>query len=323
MAVVEAWANCSTLMPGRRILLWYDDDEVWPERVLPWSTSPAMTSWWVYNLDGDVYPGIFNGTDDCTSFRFLKPGGAMVDRSALRASVYSFREILCMPVLLEGILKAREEVMKENGDDGQDSVSLGLVTFSTFEKWRGEQPSLGIVAAAPPTPRDASGGPQQQQQQQQRADSPADAYVLKEPLAGYRVEQVIPRPRHYVTRGTHALCENRDAGGVMQSAVLVKFSGAESFFGAKRIADFTEYLKELGEAASTESPTAGGPTAAAGTTGDGSAGDDMHTLPVAHDKHGDRERVFSDGVFGCKEDVCADWPLDKPRTGFVVFQDDC
>ena len=159
MAVVEAWANWSTLMPGRRILLWYDDDEVWHERVLLWPTSSDMTSWWVYTPDGDVYPEILNGTGDCSSFRFLKPGGTKVDRSSLGAPVYSFQDILYKGVILDEVLKAREEVMKENGDDG---ATLGLVVFSNFEDWRGKQHSLGLAAAAQVTPRDATGGSQPQ-----------------------------------------------------------------------------------------------------------------------------------------------------------------
>ncbi len=48
----------STIRPGQTLVFWYNDDNVWYERIAPW---PEMTPFqpptcWVSTLDLDMYP---------------------------------------------------------------------------------------------------------------------------------------------------------------------------------------------------------------------------------------------------------------------------
>lgn len=102
----------SYLRAGEPLLVWYDDDNVWHERVAIYPGDEL--EWYVLTTDKDLYPEDMSLLDDGPSKLKALVAGRRLPR-AMSKAVYRFRERLADDELRKWIRKARSALRRRGG----------------------------------------------------------------------------------------------------------------------------------------------------------------------------------------------------------------
>ena len=97
--------------PGHRVLVWYDDDNVWHERLLLWPYGDAgLRGWLIETPDGDVYDEELREGDSITRLRGVHDDGR---RGRVEEAVYASLAEIAVEALRRRFREARARVERE------------------------------------------------------------------------------------------------------------------------------------------------------------------------------------------------------------------
>ena len=141
-----AAAYWNSRLPGHRALLWYDDDNVWHERLLLWPLGGhARRRWVIQTPDGDMYSEVFRVGDGVARVRALHDDGR---RGRVQDPVYAFPGPVANDDLRRLILEAQtmaEDEMRAEGEEPGEAPTQ-------FSDWNGRLHPLadaGVLVAVP------------------------------------------------------------------------------------------------------------------------------------------------------------------------------
>ena len=326
----EFW---SKLVPGRAIGTYYgEEDGVWHEFMALFPG--AYGGYYCQSPDGDRYEEYLKcdgGT--CTkAFLCTDVGGPP---SIARGNFYRFGDYPDDRVFKEWVMSARKEChdeCKKKGIDVPDdpvkviTMAAEVKDFAAFFGLSAVAPvaaaarrpirrpggsRVGAAAAAPK----AGAGP--------GGRAPDGDWVLCDAVAGHCMGEVIElKARADGQVDTSAVAMLGDMAVIdLKEHGMYPGSGPE-FAHVRRVKDTsTVEMKAVYERlkASTEElrTVVGEPPPA---TVKSESKEEMRTLAVHFDKHGERSRTFREAVYDLVEDSFDDWPLEPVRTVLWIFK---
>lgn len=302
MGADVAGAEClRSLRPGRRILLWYADDNVWHEAMVGYVASSELAV--IYTPDGDLYLEdlTYDRSSGPVKVRSLQPNLTLPRN--LRASAYRFKGV----IQDEEIKSVFRESLKVAEDDGftveipdtivdSKGVEQDLNTFfgGTFVQRR--QPPLQAAAAVGAVP--GNGTPKNAVTvMPAMGDS---VWVAAEPLGGLTLGQEVS-----LNAETDVQCGDRTAlalrQGVFVKVEMIRVSDAVGYADSRRILFAKpKPAAEKDEAAAEDS--------------------EVRTLWVDFDEHGERFKRWRDVVKESYTPAFEDKPLEGPATALHLIK---
>ena len=300
------------LTSGSRALLWYSDDHVWHEALIGLVLGGEQVV--MYTPDKDLYIESIGckGLEGPIRLRGLKPDLGLPSR--LRAPAYRFREIISDTLIKQVFRDSVKLAEREAGC----SVALPthIVNHAGQRKTLEEFFGGSFVRSRQPTPIGKL---------DKSSDSPKNAvkvqpalgdfvWLAAEPLGGLILGQEVSlNSETDVQVGTSCALALRK--GVWVKVDMVKLSEVEGYADRRRALFGVSSAAGSGEC---PQPGKGGGDDEAG--GETAGSNDVRTLWVDFDEHGDRYKRWRDV---CKESYTPSFdqtPLEGPTTGLHLIK---
>ena len=288
-----------TLLPGRRILLWYTNDNVWHEIIVGMVATESLAA--IYTPDSDLYLEDLtcSGVDGPSRLRSLGP--RMTLPRNLRARAYGFRAAVTDDDIRKIILDSAKLIESEGHtlvlpDDVVDSKGTD-VNIDTF--FGGSCPlrvvPIGATGSSPQTPKNAL------------VVRPAlgdSVWLAAEPLGGLLLGQEVS-----LNEETDVQCGDRFALALRQGE-YVKVEMV-------RISDAADYAEKRRQLFSGTAASSGSSDDKAKKVEEDS---EVRTLWVDFDEHGDRFKRWRDVVKESYTPSFDEKPLEGPATGLHLIK---
>ena len=349
-------ASLRTLVPGRRILVFYEGaDDVWHEQIAAWPVTEDGSWWVICSCDRDIYPQDMAGGTMISHLVVLDDHGTRP--VGLGAPIYGFRrgpsETEMVGVIRRGRVSAiahlapgspiptPSHVLLWNGRR-VTTIGVGLDPDLPRTHRIGAKRTPGAPAA--PTgdgfqlpalpeavPARMSDGRAPERVGPAERVGASGVWVCLENAGGLRIgDPVVPGHNFETIGGDRAIARVDGDDGRLVHVCCRRVADSEDERGAATralLADMKDALAELGGAATPRgeaaeaSANSGGDEAAARLAGalQGSS-DDVRTLEVTYDFQEAKYKDFRIAVQELVEDSMWDWPLDEPRTVMWVLK---
>ena len=287
-------ASWRHLHPGSRVLLWYEGDTVWHERMLLAATCEDQSEWMMVTPDSDVHYESFR--TDVSRVIVLPDGGV---RPPLNDPVYGFADAIGMEAARGLIADGLNEAIRRG-------VELGATPpeHSLLVTWDGQRVPLR-------TPL----GPGADARMDDRTDDPREVHSGDATPRGQALDPSLAQDgawhvTDFSKKIAHGVSIARLPGGsvLLGSRALGRFNGEEVALEWVRTVDFEEWLRLQQEAASRSNGTAG-PSA-----------QDARVLAVETLRTGERSRTFASAVASMEQIEMSDWPIRGPRTALWLMR---
>jgi hypothetical protein len=336
----EFWSKAR---PGHRLLLWFSDDDVWHEVVFCWRVSEDAAV--IHTPDGHTYHEYLHSKLKGYGAQKVVFGGPGPLPRGLGGRTYRFSEALTegnfKKILLEGAREARRlagpdgmyvtEYQRCINHEGDEVSFKEYVEGASSRRLSSKGRPLGTTLF-PDRPKPLAlvlpaGGPA----------GGADGGELT-PRADWRTAEddriwVVAELGKSVALGTEVMpSESAVSGDNLHNClseinrqwvrlVKVKESEVQEFIAAtvmevqKSLKDFVDEPEKQERTMNREKFKE---AQAAGSSPKGEpaeeATEEIRTLPVSFDAHGERHRLWREVANSVESDVFPDWPLEGPRT---------
>ena len=235
MPSVAEEASWRHLHPGSRVLLWYEGDTVWHERMLLAATCEDQSEWMMVTPDSDIYYESFR--TDVSRLIVLPDGGV---RPPLSDPVYGFADAI-------GTDAARGLIADGLNEAIRRGVELGATPpeHSLLVTWDGQRVPLRTPLGPGADARmdDRTGDP--------RDVHSGDATPRGQALDPSRAQDGAWHVTDFSKKIAHGVSIARLPGGsvLLGSRALGRFNGEEVALEWVRTVDFEEWLRLQQEAA--------------------------------------------------------------------------
>ena len=342
---LEEAAFLNKLLPGRRVGVYYPDDDLWHERLLLYPVVPKTGEWYVLTPDDDVYVENVAANDDegCTRAFMCGPDRERPQMAARK--FYRFRDWPGAKIVKSHILDCRRLVEgseHEAVDPTRVVTPLGpIADFSEFigvkpRPARGKQPPTTPVREKPARHSIATPGEEADEAEDgdddERKEPETEVERKGGDPGGGKLAGRYPPKRAKGGPASVDDDEEEDEGAqwlAMETAFGVEVHSAVTMGpkdlkagnrGIHEVADgqFIAVYKARNTNLEEDRPWTGN---AAGSDGhEAKTLDDARLLlPMKYDNKGRRWLTFDEGHRLLAEEIMEDWPLNGERTTSWLF----
>ena len=342
-----------TARPGSRVLVWYEDDDVWHERLLLWPCGGYGSGWWIictpdHLHDEGVYAELLEEGEDIQEIRLCAADGS---RPVLNERVYSFGESFDDAEFVRMLERAKPMAVAEASEHQraiqppEEFISFGSGFVRALPGHLGPRPGImrrpaGSRPVVPEplggsamVPSEAPRHPTEVADFGSPARAPPDALsVVGRTPEGFRwMVSEVGNSDYPIGSAVRLTGRSWFRAG---RGVFVPFTGGPVSVELVSHADAPEFVRlkyqllrglmRRDDAGLTDAESVAGSAAdgaGVGAVGRGSGGappapivDDVRTLAVTYDSQGSRWKMFRDCVVELTEDTFPDFPLEDPRS---------
>ena len=289
-----------SLIPGKRILLWYSDDTVWHEAMIGLVVSDRMAV--IYTPDDDLYMEdlTYGSRHGPAKVKSLNPNLSLPRN--LRARAYRFRARLTDDVV-KGIIKRSLAMAEQQGySPTRPSKAVDATGVERpFDEFIGD----GVQVAEARHGADAGGGTPKSARVV-RAAVGDSVWVAAEPLGGLTLGQEVS-----LNEETDVQCGDRCALAYRQGEYvkveMIRVSEAVDYASRRRALFRAAGRNEPGDVQEPDKEEEG-------------SGSDVRTLWVDYDEHGERFKRWRDVVKESHAPSFEEKPLEGPATALHLIK---